>query len=411
MLNSLHLAACILHNSLLSHIRKQTLQRFFIWRLGDVLLASLEALFMQITLLRTMDKIMKEIPVIIFGIGGVGHTLIQQIIASRSAIANSNSVTFKIVALIDSRQWLFVPKGISDSDLTAAVERKAAGNPLGGSERPSAENLMSTIVETGIKNAIVLDVTAVEGMEPAIDLALASGYGIALANKKPHAGLWEQAQKYYQNPAVRHESTVGGGEPIIATLRYLSDINDTFYSCEGQLSGTLGFMCRELEKGRPFSEALAEAKGLGYTEPDPRDDLSGEDVMRKVLIMGRMAGWHLEQSDFEVESLYDADMADCSVAEFVERSAQMDAKLAKRFADAKAAGKVLRYIGRVTENGGKVGLMELDANSPMANLKYIQFHTDLYDAEPLMIIGAGAGLEMTAGGVLGDMISLAREVL
>lgn len=353
---------------------------------------------------------MKEISVIIFGVGGVGRTLIQQIIESRSAIANSNAITFKVVALADSRQWFFVPEGLSDRELTTAIERKAAGNPLGGSKRPAAEKMISMITAAGIKSGIMVDVTAVEGMEPAIDLALANGFGIALANKKPHAGPWETAQKYYQNGAVRHESTVGGGEPIIASLRYLSDINDTFYSCEGQLSGTLGFMCRELENGRPFSAALAAAMELGYTEPDPRDDLSGEDVMRKVLIMGRMAGWRLEQSDFEVESLYDADMADCSVPEFIAKSAQMDEKLAKRFADAKAAGKVLRYIGRVTENGGKVGLMELDANSPMANLKYIQFHTELYNEEPLMIIGAGAGLEMTAGGVLGDMVSLVREI-
>ena len=93
----------------------------------------------------------------------------------------------------------------------------------------------------------------------------------------------------------------------------------------------------------------------------------------------------------------------------MEKSSQMDERLAQQFADAKAAGKVLRYIGRVTAEGGKVGLMELDASSPMANLKYIQFHTKLYDEEPMMIIGAGAGLGMTAGGVLGDMISLARE--
>ena len=354
---------------------------------------------------------MKEIPVIIFGVGGVGRTLIQQIIESRSALAQSNNLNFKVVAIADSREWFFVPEGLSDSELTIAVERKAAGNPLGGSERPEAQKLISMVAAAGVENAIVVDVTAVGGMEPAIDLALEKGYGIALANKKPHAGPWETAQKYYQNPAVRHESTVGGGEPIIASLRYLSDINDAFFSCEGQLSGTLGFMCRELEKGRLFSEALAEAKAMGYTEPDPRDDLSGEDVMRKVLIMGRMAGWQLEQSDFEVESLYDEDLADCSVAEFMDKSSQMDAKLAERFAAAKAAGKVLRYIGKVTPEGGKVGLMELDANSPMANLKYIQFHTKLYDEEPLMIIGAGAGLGMTAGGVLGDMISLAREVL
>jgi homoserine dehydrogenase len=123
-----------------------------------------------------------------------------------------------------------------------------------------------------------------------VPLALALDYGVVLANKKIFAGPWESAQTYFNNPRIRHESTVGGGQPVIATLRYLLDTNDPVSEIEGQLSGTLGFLCQQLDQDVPFSTAVAEAKARGYTEPDPRDDLGGMDVMRKVLILGRMAG-------------------------------------------------------------------------------------------------------------------------
>ena len=353
---------------------------------------------------------MKEIPVIILGVGGVGRTLIEQLIKSRDVVAARNGTTFNVVAVADSKHWFFVPEGLTDSELSTIVARKAAGEPIGESPRPAdLVKMVEMVHAAGVRKAILVDVTAIGGMEPAMDRALELGYGLALANKKAMAGPWETAQNYYNNRYVRFESTVGGGQPVVATLRYLGDIKDDFYTLEGQLSGTLGFIAQALESGKPFSEALTEAKAKGFTEPDPRDDLSGEDVMRKVLIMGRMAGWPLEAKDIEVESLYDAALADLSVPDFMAAASGMDAGLAERFTTAAANGEKLRYIGRVTAQGGKVGLSALPAASPLANLKYIQFHTRLYDVEPMLICGAGAGLGMTAGGVLGDMIGLARE--
>jgi homoserine dehydrogenase len=209
---------------------------------------------------------------------------------------------------------------------------------------------------------------------------------------------------------VRHESTVGGGQPIIATLRYLLDTNDPIYQVEGQMSGTLGYICQRMDEGVAFATAVHEAKTNGYTEPDPRDDLGGMDAMRKVLILGRMAGWSLEESDIAVESLYTPDMASLSVSGFMEAVSQLDETMQARVAAAKADGQVLRYVAAVNEQGGSVGLKAIPATSGLANLKYISFRTGRYDDEPLLIGGKGAGVEMTAAGVMGDMLALVREV-
>jgi homoserine dehydrogenase len=180
---------------------------------------------------------------------------------------------------------------------------------------------------------------------------------------------------------------------------------------EGQLSGTLGYICSQLDKTMPFSQALTEAKAKGFTEPDPREDLGGRDVMRKVMILGRLAGWPLEETDIEVESLYHPALSHLSVGEFMNAAVAMDPSLTDRVQSAREAGQVLRYVAQVDDSGGSVGLTGIPIGSPLADLKYISFRTGRYEDEPLMIGGKGAGVEMTAAGVLGDMISLSREML
>lgn len=352
---------------------------------------------------------MKTIPVILFGTGGVGRALLRQLIASETHIQERSGLRFEVVAVADSRRWLSDPAGLSAKNLLLIEQAKGQGDPLpGGKPRPDA--MLAELDAAGVRKAIVVDVTAADGMESVYQQALDNGYGVVMANKKVLAGPWLSAARFYNHPAVRHESTVGGGQPVIATSRYLADINDQIYSIEGQLSGTLGYLCQQLDHDIPFSRAVAEAKKRGYTEPDPREDLGGQDVMRKLLILARLAGWPLESADIRVESLYPADLAHCSVAEFMSQISAVDDQMAARAAEAKANGRTLRYIGRVTPEGGDVGLIPIAADSPLGGLKYISFHTALYDDDQLMICGKGAGVEMTAGGVLGDMIALAREV-
>ncbi len=353
---------------------------------------------------------MKYVPVVVFGAGGVGRALIRQIIAGRDNLLARNGLRIDVLALVDSRSWLWERAGLSDLQLRQALADKEAGRPIGG-ERPDDLTLMQQVEAAWVSRGVVVDVTAVNGMEPVFNYALDHGFGVVLANKKPLAGPWASAQRYFNNPLLRHESTVGGGQPVIATLRYLMDTQDPIIAIEGQLSGTLGYICRRLDAGAPFSRALAEAKASGYTEPDPREDLSGKDVMRKIMILARMAGWPLEEANVTVESLYPSALAHLSVAEFMAASVALDPAMRDRVNAAGAAGEVLRYVARLEDGRATVGLHGIPAESPLANLKYVSFRTGRYDDEPLLIGGKGAGVEMTAAGVVGDVIDLAREAL
>ncbi len=362
---------------------------------------------------------MKQVPVILLGAGGVGAALMRQIINGRSRIAARNNCQFNIVAVTDSKTWVWDADGVSDAQLHEIIDAKLEGETVDPAyhlarpaerKRPSDSDILNTAKEAGLNKLIVVDVTAAEGMEPTLMHALQLGYSVVLANKKPFAGPLDTAMPFFNNLHVRHESTVGGGQPVIATLRYLLDVGDPIYQIEGQLSGTLGFICGRLDDGIPFSQAVRKAKENGFTEPDPREDLGGMDVVRKVMILGRMAGWLLTHEDISVESLYTPDLALLSIEEFMAQVATLDEPMSQRFAQAKAEGNVLRYVAEVEKGKGTVGLKPIPAGSALANLKYISFRTERYNDEPLLIGGKGAGVEMTAAGVLGDMLDLVREV-
>jgi homoserine dehydrogenase len=211
---------------------------------------------------------------------------------------------------------------------------------------------------------------------------------------------------------LRYEVTVGAGLPVIATLRYLLDTGDRIVRIEGCLSGTLGYLCAQLEQSVPYSAAVAQARSLGYTEPDPREDLSGRDVARKALILGRTAGWPLEPADLSVERLYDDAVAEVPVDDFLAAMPNEDARYAARVAEAMVHGKALRYVARVTRKGGEVGLLAVERSSSLGALRgpgnYIALYSERYAEIPLVIAGPGAGPQVTAAGVLGDIIALAR---
>lgn len=356
---------------------------------------------------------MKRISVMLFGAGGVGQALLQQIVNGRSVIAARNHCQLDVVCVADSQSYAWSAAGLADDQLREIVARKRQGQPVAimPGNRPTDLDLLAAAVAAGLENLVLVDVTAAAGMEPLLDAAMNQGSRVVLANKKPLAGPWATAQGYFHHPRLRHESTVGGGLPVIATLRYLLDVNDPIREITGQLSGSLGFICAQLDGGSPFSHAVAAAKERGYTEPDPRDDLGGQDVMRKILILGRMAGWPLEAADLRVESLYPAAMASLTVAEFMSRLGELDEEIGVRVKTAVAQNQVLRYVAHVSAQGGSVSLQALPAASPLANMKTISFRSALYDDEPLLIGGKGAGVEMTAAGVLGDILDLARETV
>jgi homoserine dehydrogenase len=249
---------------------------------------------------------------------------------------------------------------------------------------------------------------------------LARGYHVATANKAAAGGdlpTWRALQTAL-GTGVRYgdAATVGAGLPVLSTLRRLRSCGDRLLTLEGVLSGSLSYLFNHYDGSRPFSGLLREAHALGYTEPDPRLDLSGQDVARKLLILARHAGFALGSDELDVQSLVPEPLRRLSAAAFLDRLAdgaleELDAPLAARHAQARSRGKVLRFLARLDRHGrARAGLVEVDAAHPAARLggtdNLFALTTTCYRSRPLVIQGPGAGPQVTAQALLGDVLGL-----
>lgn len=353
----------------------------------------------------------KNIPIIFLGFGTVGQALLRQILANREALTRRAGLSLIPVGLADISGVLVEDNGISEDTLRSALKIVADGHQLDALPgiRPLEE--VNEELQAG---AILLDLTASPKTDLMIRESLNQGGGVVLANKIPLSGPWAEAKSLFQHNLMRYEVTVGAGLPAITTLRYLLDTGDQVTGIEGCLSGTLGYLCDQLMRGESFSDALSQALSLGYTEPDPRVDLSGKDVARKMLILARTAGWPLEITDLSVRAMYPESMLDLSIDEFMSSTQKLDDEYTERANQALGEDGVLRYVARVDPEGGEVGLTTVPKDSALGALSgpanYIALHTERYTEEPLVISGPGAGPEVTAAGVLGDIISLAKQI-
>jgi homoserine dehydrogenase len=252
-------------------------------------------------------------------------------------------------------------------------------------------------------------------MAPLLIKARAAGVHVVLANKLPLVDPLTQYQRLVGSApgALRYEVTVGAGLPIVSTLQGLLASGDRAERIEGCFSGTLGYLFSRLQDGVRFSSAVREAWELGYTEPDPRDDLGGRDVARKALILARLVGCELELSQVEVEPLFSADMANMPVHDFVDQIAAMDEGYLERHTQAQRRGRVLRYVAEVSDDACSVGLMEVAEEGRLGSLRgpenMVVVHTARYSEVPLTIAGPGAGPEVTAAGVLSDILDVAQK--
>lgn len=351
---------------------------------------------------------MKKVPIIFLGTGNIGGTLLKQILNSGEEVTRRTGLQLTPVALADISGVLFDPDGLPEETLRAALDAVAGGGLLETVDGIRPLDDVSQALQPG---AIVVDMTATPKTAPTLLAAMEAGCGVVLANKIPLAADWNAAKTFFAYPSLRYECTVGAGLPVIDTLQYLLDTGDRVTRIEGCLSGTLGYLCAELEKGVAYSAAVAQAKELGYTEPDPRDDLSGKDVARKALILARTAGWPLGEDDLTVEPLYSESLAGLSIEEFMAATPSLDGEYAARIEKARAAGKALRYVAQVGPEGGSVGLVAVERDGPLGALRgpanYVALYTERYAEVPLAISGPGAGREVTAAGVMGDIIKLA----
>jgi homoserine dehydrogenase len=353
----------------------------------------------------------QKTPIIFLGFGTVGQALLRQILSNREDLARRAGLRLVPVGLADISGVLIDNDGIPEELLRSGLKIVSDGDQLDALPDIQPLEELSEALRAG---AILVDLTASTETGLTIRESLAQGGGVVLANKIPLSGPWAEVKPLIQNNLIRYEVTVGAGLPVITTLRYLLDTGDRVTAIEGCLSGTLGYLCDQLMQDVPFSDALSRAHSLGYTEPDPRVDLSGQDVARKMLILARTAGWPLESSDLSVKALYPESMLDLSMDAFMSASHKLNDDYAERADHALVEKGVLRYVARVDPEGGEVGLTIEPIDSALGALSgpenYIALHTERYNTVPLVLSGPGAGPEVTAAGVLGDIISLAKHI-
>jgi len=355
---------------------------------------------------------MQNLPVLIFGIGGVGRSLLQQIMDQREFHAQEYSLKLDIIAVCDSSGAIAAEDGLQDTLLSDILAAKASGKRFADHEQGNAIKAPLQVVESmGVPNAVLVDCTASDATTAAMLLGQEKGYKLAFANKKPFT---VDQEVYHLGPRVldqaRWETTVGAGLPVVATLNRLVASGDTVQRIAGAFSGTLGYVMTGLQEGGLLSEIVREAHRLGYTEPDPREDLGGVDVARKALILARGLGWQLNMDDVQVTGLYPPAMDSLSVDDFLDALAQEDAAFQTQVQDALTQNRVLRYAATIEDQQCRVGPVVVDSDSPLGRLtgtdNLAEFHTRWYSPNPLVIQGRGAGVEATAAGVLSDIIEL-----
>lgn len=345
------------------------------------------------------------------GFGQIGQALARQLVHQARYFEDDLGIVLVSRAVSDRRGVWISEEGL---DLEEVLERKQLRKPL---LLGSAQKNFAKVWALPTERGIFVDVTADE-TAPLIKEALQNGHHVVVANKKPLAIQQEAFDELFglakQNGLkLRYEATVGAGLPVLDTFKKLQEAGDEVESVLGCFSGTLGYLMTQLEDGVPFSAAVKTAKSLGYTEPDPRDDLSGVDVGRKALILARTLGYRMNLSDIEVESLFPAALGKGDVEKFLHRVSELDPMYRDKHEHAKKHNQVLRYVAQISRKGVKVALTAVPRSSPLASLRgtdnQVTLYTKRYKTNPLVVTGPGAGAEVTAAGVLNDIIAVATS--
>jgi aspartokinase/homoserine dehydrogenase 1 len=343
----------------------------------------------------------------LIGPGTVGRVLLEQIASQVSRLRELN-VDLRVRGIATSARMLLAETAIDLANWPKLMEEKG--------EAVDLAKFAAHCQADYIPHTAIIDCTASAEVAGLYRDWLAQGIHIVTPNKKANSGSlpYYRALREAARGAGTHylyEATVGAGLPVIHTLRDLRETGDDIVRIEGIFSGTLAYLFNVFDGSESFSSIVYAAKQKGFTEPDPRDDLSGLDVARKLIILGREMGLTLEMSDVAVKGLVPEALDGCSLEEFMRRLPEFDASMAGLLADARKAGQVLRYVGRVDADGkATVGLVRLDAKHAFANIaltdNVVRFATRRYCDNPLIVQGPGAGPEVTAGGVFSDLLRL-----
>ncbi len=356
----------------------------------------------------------KQINLYVTGVGTVGRRLLGQLHKQKGYLSERLNLNLRVVALANSREVVFNEEGVDLSDW----ESELSGSAFERSHKSTAEEIVGLITRENLRNSIFVDVTASEDVVSLYARLLTESVSVVACNKIAASGeyrkykdLKELATEY--NTDFLFETNVGAGLPIIGTLNDLTQSGDRINRIEAVLSGTLNFVFNHYDTSKSFAEVVRQAQAEGYTEPDPRLDLNGSDVARKILILARESGYELEMSDVQINGFLPESCLVGSVEDFYAELEKQEEFFKALYEDAANKGLKLKYLASFAEGNAHVGLEAIDEMHNFANLSgkdnAVLFYTDRYSDFPLIVKGAGAGADVTAAGVFADIIRVSRR--
>ena len=350
----------------------------------------------------------KVLNLFICGVGTVGGMLIEQIKSQYEELKQNSNLKLKVVGIASSKNAIFNRDGLNLDNYREELKASEPSNP---------EHLRDVILQMNIFNSVFVDCTASQDVAALYQSLLENNISVIAANKIAASGKYEDYYHLKQTAIqrgvkFRFETNVGAGLPIIGTINDLRNSGDKILKIEAVLSGTLNFIFNEIGSETPFSETVKRAKEQGYSEPDPRIDLSGKDVVRKLVILTREAGYKVEQEDVEKHLFVPNDYFQGSVEDFWKRLPELDANFEQRREKLAEEGNRWRFVATMDHGKTNVALKEVDSNHPFYNLEgsnnIVLLTTDRYKEYPMQIQGYGAGASVTAAGVFANIMSIAN---
>ena len=343
------------------------------------------------------------------GIGNVGRNLLQQISKQRANLVNDKALELRVVGLANSRKCLFSRRGLDIDDYNDALKQAEID--------ATPERIAHEIVKMNIFNSVFVDCTACKEIAEQYKTLLSHNVNVVAANKIAASAKYATYRELKEIAAKRgvkflFETNVGAGLPIINTINNLINSGDKILKIEAVLSGTLNFVFNTVSASVPLSRAIEMAKEAGYSEPDPRIDMSGKDVARKIVILAREAGYEVEQEDVVQRGIIPVECFEGSAADFIENVRKFDATFEEMRRRAEADRKHLRFVAKLDNGVVSTGLQDVGEEHPFYSLEgsnnVILITTERYKEYPMEIKGYGAGAEVTAAGVFADIISIAN---